>query len=98
MTQVHTPLPATASGQVARLAVLLRQAGTIADEINHLRQELAPLISQLERPQPIPEDQAWFWTEEWQAGEREVDEALKNGEYKDFDSIEALLTELHAEI
>ena len=21
----------------------------------------------------IPRDQAWFWTEEWQAGEREVD-------------------------
>ncbi|MGH3661210.1 MAG: hypothetical protein ACRDT8_25655 [Micromonosporaceae bacterium] len=30
-------------------------------------------------PRPIPPDQAWFWTEEWQAGEREVDRDLANG-------------------
>lgn len=28
----------------------------------------------------IPDDQAWFWTPEWQAKEREVDEALAEGE------------------
>ncbi|MGH7866067.1 MAG: hypothetical protein ACREP9_00205 [Candidatus Dormibacteraceae bacterium] len=28
----------------------------------------------------IDPDQAWFWTPEWQAGEREVDEALARGE------------------
>jgi AbrB family looped-hinge helix DNA binding protein len=28
----------------------------------------------------IPDDQAWFWTPEWQAGEREADEALAAGE------------------
>lgn len=28
----------------------------------------------------IPDDQAWFWTPEWQAGEREVDEAIARGE------------------
>ena len=28
------------------------------------------------KPQNISDDQAWFWTEEWQKGEREVDEAL----------------------
>lgn len=28
----------------------------------------------------IPDDQAWFWTPEWQAKEREADEALARGE------------------
>ena len=28
---------------------------------------------------PVPADQAWFWTEEWQAGEREADEDIAQG-------------------
>lgn len=28
----------------------------------------------------VPDDQAWFWTPEWQAKEREVDESLAEGE------------------
>jgi hypothetical protein len=28
----------------------------------------------------IPDDQAWFWTPEWQAGEAEVEEATGRGE------------------
>ena len=36
----------------------------------------------------IDPDQAWFWTEEWQAGEREVDQHIKNGEYETFDSMD----------
>jgi AbrB family looped-hinge helix DNA binding protein len=27
----------------------------------------------------IPDDQAWFWTPEWQAGEAEADEAVGRG-------------------
>lgn len=29
--------------------------------------------------EPIPDDQAWFWTDGWQAGEREVDEQIAAG-------------------
>lgn len=36
-----------------------------------------PLVS-------IPKDQAWFWTEEWQKGEREADEDIKAGRVKSF--------------
>jgi bifunctional DNA-binding transcriptional regulator/antitoxin component of YhaV-PrlF toxin-antitoxin module len=33
------------------------------------------------RPQvPVPADQAWFWTREWQLGERRVDEHVASGE------------------
>lgn len=28
----------------------------------------------------VPDDQAWFWSSEWQAKEREADEALARGE------------------
>lgn len=27
----------------------------------------------------IPKDQLWFWTDEWQAGEREADEDIRAG-------------------
>ena len=44
------------------------------------RIELVPLAL-------IPRDQLWFWTPEWQAGERQVDEDLAAGRYKDFKSL-----------
>lgn len=42
----------------------------------------------------IPKDQLWFWTPEWQAKEREVDEALARGDFKEAKSVEELLKEL----
>jgi len=30
----------------------------------------------------IPADQAWFWTESWQRGEREADEDLRAGRFE----------------
>jgi hypothetical protein len=42
----------------------------------------------------IDPDQLWFWTEAWQAGEREVDEYLRQGEYEVFDSMDDFLDTL----
>jgi hypothetical protein len=39
----------------------------------------------------IDPDQHWFWTDEWQAGERQVDEDLQEGRYEDFDDMESFL-------
>lgn len=40
----------------------------------------------------IPKDQAWFWTPEWQAGERAADEDIKAGRvYGPFSTAEATL-------
>ncbi len=39
----------------------------------------------------IDPTQAWFWTEEWQKGEREVDEDYAAGRYKTFNSGEEFL-------
>ncbi len=44
--------------------------------------------------QPIPADQAWFWTPEWQEGEREVDEHIARGEIEVFDSPEEFFAAL----
>src|ERR1700674_4777571 len=39
------------------------------------------------RPQKVIDaSQAWFWTPEWQAGERQVDDQLAAGEGERFDS------------
>ncbi len=42
----------------------------------------------------IPKDQLWYWTREWQKKEREVDEALARGDFKEAESVEELLKEL----
>lgn len=36
----------------------------------------------------VPKDQAWFWSEKWQAEERTVEEQIKNGQVKSFDNID----------
>lgn len=35
----------------------------------------------------IDEEQAWFWTKEWQEGEREVEESIKKGRFKSFKDV-----------
>lgn len=63
----------------AQVELLEREDGVI---------ELRPKIA-------VPADQAWFWTERWQAREREVDELVEAGDEKVHDSVDDLLT--HAE-
>ena len=38
------------------------------------------------------DDQAWFWTPEWQAGEREADEELARGEGRRFATADEAIT------
>lgn len=54
----------------AQLEITEREDGVI---------ELRPMVA-------VPADQAWFWTEEWQAGERQVDEDIDAGRNERFDS------------
>jgi hypothetical protein len=42
----------------------------------------------------ISSSQSWFWTEEWQAGEREVDDYIAAGNVETFDSMEEFLDTL----
>lgn len=43
-------------------------------------------------------DQAWFWTPEWQAGERQADEDLKTGNFDDFDTMDDFIASLKQEL
>lgn len=43
----------------------------------------------------IDPDQWWFWTPEWQAGERQADEDIRLGRYETFDNAEDLIKSLH---
>ena len=43
----------------------------------------------------VPADQAWYWTEEWQRGEREAEASIVAGQtlhFEDADSFKAWLT------
>jgi hypothetical protein len=42
----------------------------------------------------VPAEQAWFWTNEWQAKEREADENLAAGHVTTFDTSEDFLAHL----
>ena len=44
----------------------------------------------------IDAEQAYFWTPEWQKKEQEVDKALHKGEYKEFETVEELIRDLHS--
>ncbi len=51
------------------------------------------------RPQKlIDRDQAWYWTAEWQAAEREADEDLRLGHYDDFDTMDDMIADLHRQM
>lgn len=44
----------------------------------------------------IDPDQAWWWTEEWQKGEREAEKDVKEGKVKKFSNVEDLIKDLHS--
>ena len=42
----------------------------------------------------VPAEQSWFWTKEWQEGEKEAEEDKAAGKVKSFDNVEDLLEDL----
>lgn len=52
--------------------------------------ELRPAVA-------IPAQEAWFWDQRWQAGEREVDELVAAGAVQVTDGIDEFLRELPAD-
>lgn len=45
----------------------------------------------------IDKDQSWFWTKEWQKGEREAEADYRAGRYKTAKNVKEFLKELHNE-
>jgi hypothetical protein len=46
-------------------------------------------------PRHVPADQRWFWTQEWQAGEREAEEDIRRGRVYSFRSAARLISWLN---
>ena len=84
MTKDTITLPTSTLEKFSQLAQLLEQAGRLAREISQQKRE------------SIGASQSWYWSEEWQAMEREADDALAKGEYREFDNAEGLIADLHA--
>ncbi|NHM28049.1 AbrB/MazE/SpoVT family DNA-binding domain-containing protein [Desulfofundulus sp. TPOSR] len=42
----------------------------------------------------IPAEQAWFWTKEWQDGEKEAEKDIASGRVKSFGNVDDLLEDL----
>ena len=93
----HVVVPTSTLEQFGKLANLLTQAGELAHKISQGK-AVAFKPARLKRPKHVPKDQEWFWTKEWQAGEREVDEALARGDFKEFDNVEDAIKELHSHV
>ena len=58
--------------------------------------ERADGVLELRPALPVPADQAWFWTEHWQAREREVDAHVAAGRVTTFDDGADFLDHLEA--
>jgi predicted transcriptional regulator len=56
-----------------------------------IRDALDAYLKENQRPKP---GQEWFWTEAWQAAEREVEADLAAGNYETFDTMEDFLKDL----
>ena len=48
----------------------------------------------MKRPEFVPPDQEWFWTPEWQAGEREADEQIAAGGGKVYYDLDEMFADL----
>lgn len=51
-------------------------------------------VIELRAALPVPANQAWFWTEQWQRREREVDEHVARDEVSMHESTNEFLTHL----
>ena len=85
----------TRGGQVTIPADMRRQAGIDIGDYVEMRLEEGHLV--LVPKQVIDKDQTWFWTEAWQAAEREAEADLRAGRVKEFDTLDELIADLNAD-
>ena len=85
----------TRGGQVTIPAEMRRQAGIEIGDYVEVRMVDGRLV--LVPKQLIDKDQTWFWTEEWQAAEREAENDLRAGQVKEFDTLDELIADLDAD-
>jgi len=85
----------TRGGQVTIPAEMRRQAGIEIGDYVEMRMVDGRLV--LVPKQLIDKDQTWFWTQEWQAAEREAENDLRTGQVQEFDTLDELIADLDAD-
>lgn len=90
-----TLVKVTRSGQIT-IPAAIRQALNL-QEGDYVEVRLADDRIILTPKQVVDKSQAYFWTEEWQAAEREADEDIRAGRVEVFESVDELLADLEAE-
>jgi len=85
----------TRGGQVTIPAEMRRQAGIDIGDYVEMRLEEGHLV--LVPKQLIDKDQTWFWSEAWQAAEREAEDDLRTGQVKEFETLDELIADLDAD-
>lgn len=82
----------TRHGQVTLPASIRKELGIEEGDIVEIsvENERAVLVAK----KLIDKSQAYFWTREWQAAEREASEDIKAGRVRSFSSVDELLGEL----
>ena len=83
------------SGQIT-IPAAIRQALNLR-EGDYVEVSLADDRIILTPKQVVDKSQAYFWTAEWQAAEREADEDIRAGRVQVFESVDELLADLEAE-
>lgn len=81
------------NGQLTLPADLRKRIGAIDGDVFVAEVREADEIV-LRRKRLIDASQAYFWTDEWQRGEREAEEDVRHGRVKRFRSAKALIADL----
>ena len=74
----------------------IRKTLNLADEGDLFEIRVKDGCIVLEPKKLIPSDQAWYWSEEWQAGEREAREDIAAGRVIHANSVEELIEKLNS--
>jgi len=82
----------TRHGQITLPAKVRKQLGI--EEGDFIQIDVVDETAVLHPKRLVDKSQAYFWTEEWQKGEREADQDIKAGRVKKFRSARALIREL----
>ena len=90
-----TLVKVTRNGQIT-IPAAIRQELEI-QEGDHVEVSVVDDTVVLTPKQLVDKSQAYFWTEEWQAAEREADEDIRAGRIQTFESVDELLADLEAE-
>lgn len=76
----------------------MEKASRLARELSQGKGKALLTVPKLEKPKHVPRDEEWFWSDEWQEGEGEVNNLVAKGEYEVFENADDLINDLHSHL